>query len=245
MLESFNTNWSQEISCKFKKLQPKYSPELTAAGYVVIRILGFIQHSILNEDCTKKTGDLQMESQDTPLLGWMVTNLGLAIERAELVNKKLADSWIYTVESLQTVLSENPNVFDEIEIPKPIQAVFKAKLSSFSSKKVEELVESEVMHLIGHLFPGEDYNDVFHSKKINGFVLSSATGPAKLVEWGIASPIHAEALWTRLTSWKQTGVQFKLLREAASTADSRKTTEKSSEVFVMSIFAYFWLNLYV
>ena len=171
-----------------------------------------------------------MESEDTPLLGWMVANLGLSVEKAELVNKKLEDSWITSVESLQTVLSENPSVFDEIEIPKPIQAVFKAKLSSFSSKKVEELVESEVKHLIGYLFPGEDYSAVFLSKKINGFVLSSATEPAKLVEWGIASFIHAEALWARLVGWKQSGVQFKLLREAASAMEARKSSPKSSEV---------------
>ena len=171
-----------------------------------------------------------MESEDTPLLGWMVANLGLSVEKAELVNKKLEDSWITSVESLQTVLSENPSVFDEIEIPKPIQAVFKAKLSSFSSKKVEELVESEVMHLIGYLFPGEDYSAVFLSKKINGFVLSSAIEPAKLVEWGIASFIHAEALWARLVGWKQSGVQFKLLREAASAMEARKSSPKSTEV---------------
>jgi len=206
-------------------------------------ILGFIQHSILNA-VTDEQNRTAMESEDTPLLGWMVANLGLSIEKAELVNKKLADSWINSVESLQAVLSENPSVFDEIEVPKPIQAVFKAKLSSFSSKKVEELVESEVMHLIGYMFPGEAYAAVFLSKKINGFVLSSATEPAKLVEWGITSLIHAEALWARLVGWKQTGVQFKLLREAASAMEARKGLAKSSEVHQYNALEYRKFHLF-
>jgi len=152
-----------------------------------------------------------MEAQETPLLDWLNVHMGLGSQKTEIVSKKLEDLWITSVETLQTVLSENPDLFDQIGLPKPIQAMFKSKLSSFNSKKVEDLLESEVMHLVDFSFPTEDYGSNFLNNKINGFVLNSATTSTKLSEWGIDSDIHADAFWARLSSWQHTGVHLKLL----------------------------------
>ena len=165
-----------------------------------------------------------MDTEETPLLGWLNANMGFGPQKTELICKKLEDLWITTVETLVNVLAENDNLLDQIELPKPIQAAFKSKLSSFNSKKMEELAEIEVKHLIEYSFPAESYGQSFLNKKINGFVLSSATGPEKLAEWGVSVMIHAEALWSRLCTWKQLGVPLTLLREAA--ANDAKQPEK-------------------
>lgn len=159
-------------------------------------------------------------------MDWMITHMGLGVQKSEIVCKKLEDLWITSVESLQTVLSENPELFSQLELPIPIQALFKAKLSSFNSKKVDELLEIEVMHLVDFSFPTEQYGVTFQTKKINGFVLNSAIASAKLMEWGIQSQIHADAFFVRLRSWQQNGVPLKLLHDAAT-----EQTKKSVQVY--------------
>jgi hypothetical protein len=132
-----------------------------------------------------------------------------------------------TLQQLQQMLSSTPTFLDVLDIPKPMQMVITSKLAAYSNKKLEDLSVREVQHLLDQLFPEEFYGLHFRKKKISGFVLKFADNVQKLMEWGISSLIHAEAIWLSVGKWKASGVPRNQLPPAGGSISSEEVSSAS------------------
>lgn len=167
---------------------------------------------------------------DSEIATWLISNCGMGASKAAIVAERLyAELWVDRVEALQTIVMGNSDSLDHFEFPKPMLAIIKSKILSLHNRNIVDLSTHDVQHLLLRLYPGEQYGETFRRNRINGFVLSSAGSVEKIAEWGISLPIHAETLWSNVTSWKAQGVPSHLLARE----DQESMTTDSSMVMQM------------
>jgi hypothetical protein len=161
---------------------------------------------------------------------WLKTFCNIPADRAVALAQRLdTEAYITTLQELQNMLSSTPAFLDVLEIAKPMQMVITTKLAAYSNKKLEDLSVREVQHLLDQLFPEEMYGLQFRKNKISGFVLKFTDNVQKLVEWGISSPIHAEAIWLSVGKWKASGVPRSQLPPAGGSISSEEVSSASKQ----------------
>lgn len=169
---------------------------------------------------------------DSDIATWLISNCGIGASKASMVADRLAtECWVDRVEALQTLVADHPESLDVLDFPKPMLAILKSKIVSFNNKNVVDLSTHDVQYLLLRTFPAEHYGETFRKNRINGFVLNSASNAQRLIDWGVSSPIHAEALWNTILVWKEKGVPNSFL---ARDDQESVTTDSSSVIYLYS-----------
>jgi hypothetical protein len=102
---------------------------------------------------------------------------------------------------------------------------------------LETLTTREVQLVLSGIFPDGEYADMFITKKINGFVLSTVNSAERLIQWGMPEEDHAQLLWQKLAHWKIYGVPLEYLEAKLGEKRDRDPSpvrESSSSTIVLN-----------
>jgi hypothetical protein len=162
----------------------------------------------------------------TKINTWLVTYCGVEEDKANLIETQIIEKfWITSVESLQEMLGVMPEMLDALKLPEPTARLLRMKVGSFNCVRLEALNTREIQRVLSGIFPDGEYADIFITKKINGFVLSTVNSAEKLVQWGIGEEDQAQLLWQKLAQWKVYGVPLEYLETKSCDKRERDETQ--------------------
>lgn len=180
--------------------------------------------------CQFRLSELLMDAPQNEVAKWLITTCGIPAEKAVALSNKLdAECWISTVSALQQMIASDGSFLDVLGCPKPIQLVIRTNINAHNKKSLDKLSTIEVEHLLNNLFPEERYGTTYRARKITGTVLNVTESPEKLMQWGITSAIHAEAVWISLSKWKSAGVPLDQLEGAQENASTENISDESTD----------------